>query len=154
MYQVYIHMSIYNVSIGRTYVHIYISIYVHIDMSHLLYLLYVSFAKELYKRDCILQKRPVIWVHMNMSHLLHLLYVSFAKELYKRDYILQKRPIIWVHMNMSHLLHLFSNNMSEFGEGYHIWTLMQNSTQIPKPLILQNTKISKPSSSKVTKKSI
>jgi len=50
--------------------------------------LQVSFAKEPYKRDYILQKRPII------------LQVSFAKEPYKRDYILQKRPIILVHIHV------------------------------------------------------
>jgi len=74
-----------------------------------------SFAKEPYKRDDILQKRPVIlrslpieatpqtekivaaltldmgWLPLVGSLKLQ---VSFAKEPYKRDDILQKRPVI------------------------------------------------------------
>ena len=78
----------------------------------------VHFAKEPYKRDCILQKRPIILrnayvailirdthfamvikvAHFDMGWLRLVgslkLQVSFAKEPYKRDYILQKKPII------------------------------------------------------------
>jgi len=74
--------------------------------------LQVSFAKEPYKRDCILQKRPMIWcvsggvyrdypqlriVNMGWLRLVGSLklQVSFAKEPYKRGYILQTRPMIW-----------------------------------------------------------
>jgi len=75
--------------------------------------LQVSFAKEPYKRDDILQKRPIIlsilltvatpysgitrpvtnmgWLRLVGSIKLQ---VSFAKEPYKRADILQKRPII------------------------------------------------------------
>jgi len=72
---------------------------------------YVSFAKEPYKSDEILQKRPIFF---HMSHATHVnewgilyhsyvgslkTYVSFAKEPYKSDEILQKRPIFF---HMSH----------------------------------------------------
>jgi len=66
--------------------------------------LQVSSAKEPYKKDYILQKRPTIllmssWVYSWAHEYDELvgsikLYVSFAKEPYKRDYILQKRPSI------------------------------------------------------------
>ena len=79
----------------------------------------VSFAKETYKRETILQKRPIILcvlcsiriyitLLLRMSVMTHRMYdmgwlwlvgslklqVSFAKEPYKRDDILQRRPII------------------------------------------------------------
>jgi len=67
----------------------------------------VSFAKEPYKRDDILQKRP-IYSHLliecefvygvNLVSRIDKLRVSFAKKPYKRDDILQKRPLY------SHLL--------------------------------------------------
>jgi len=52
-----------------------------------------SFAKEPYKRDYILQKRPIEMdiKCQNVSDVS--VRQSFAKEPYKRDYILQKRPI-------------------------------------------------------------
>jgi len=67
--------------------------------------LQVSFAKEPYKREYILQKRSVIlrdhfkwsllgaakWVACALVGSIQL-QVSFAKEPYKREYILQKRP--------------------------------------------------------------
>ena len=70
--------------------------------------LHVSFAKESYKRDDILQKRPRIvdahssrigirqwylqlWLRLVGSLKLQVL---FAKKPYKREYILQKRPMI------------------------------------------------------------
>jgi len=63
----------------------------------------IPFAKETYKRDAILQKRPMIhlrfdcmcstvgwrWLVGAMK-----LDIPFAKEPYKRDAILQKRPMI------------------------------------------------------------
>jgi len=66
---------------------------------------YISFAKEPYKRDNILQKRPIILSTLltvatpYVSQYTRLvgsikLYVSFAKEPYKRDKFLQKRPSI------------------------------------------------------------
>jgi len=67
----------------------------------------VSFAREPYKRDYILQKRPMILRSLLIGHRGTVRYmgwlrlvgalkvqVSFAKEPYKRDDILQKRPII------------------------------------------------------------
>jgi len=66
--------------------------------------LQVSFAKEPYKRDDILQKRPMIpsgrdKMQMKCTREMQLvgslkLQVSFVKEPYKRDDILQKRPMI------------------------------------------------------------
>jgi len=62
----------------------------------------VSFAKEPYKRDAVLQKRYRLpeccsWLH-NMGWLRSVgsieLKVSFVKEPYKRDDVLQKRSII------------------------------------------------------------
>jgi len=55
----------------------------------------VSFAKEPYKRDNILQKRPVIWSAISALMSCMVRCVSFAKEPYKRDNILQKRPVTW-----------------------------------------------------------
>jgi len=65
-------------------------------------------AKEPYKRDYILQKRPIIswrvmaqvWMSKMTRHATDLNELhSHAKELYKRDHILQKRPIIsWLVM--------------------------------------------------------
>ena len=59
---------------------------------------WVSFAKETYKRDCILQKRPII---LRSLQIVATSYVSKQymskreqKETYKRDCILQKRPMI------------------------------------------------------------
>jgi len=83
----------------------------YFDLYSIYILLYVSFAKEPYKRDYILQKRPFIRLYMyawyfdlysiyilRSIYILYsiyiLLYVSFAKEPYKRDYILQKRYIL------------------------------------------------------------
>jgi len=58
--------------------------------------LQVSFAKEPYKRDNILQERPSWSTSLSMGWLRLVgslkLHVSFAKEPCKRDCILQKRP--------------------------------------------------------------
>ena len=63
--------------------------------------LQVSFATEPYKRDYILQKRPIMCLHKRQPTMGWLrlvgslkLQVSFAKKPYKRDDILQKRPVI------------------------------------------------------------
>jgi len=73
--------------------------------------LHVSFVKEPYKRNYILQERPmilrslllvevissskyIIWRWLRVVGSLKL-YVSFVKEPYKRNYILQERPMIW-----------------------------------------------------------
>ena len=71
--------------------------------------LQVSFAKEPYKRDYILPKRPIILRSLLIEATPYMkrfeppkkndlspfkLQVSFAKEPYTRDYILPKRPII------------------------------------------------------------
>jgi len=72
-----------------------------------LHLMCISFAKEPYKRDDILQKRPIILRSLltKDSHLMCMgwlwlvgslqLLVSFAKEPYKTEDILQKRLIIF-----------------------------------------------------------
>jgi len=56
----------------------------------------VSFAKEPYKRDDILQKRPIIKKTYDWLRLVGFLklQVSFAKEPYTTDYDLQKRSIM------------------------------------------------------------
>ena len=91
VYYIYIHTCMYKYI--HTYIYMYIQyvnkyMYMHTYI-HLVYVgmgwlrlvgslkLQVSFAKEPYKRDCILQKRPII--------------LYSAKETYN---ILQKRPII------------------------------------------------------------
>jgi len=91
----------------------------------------VSFAKEPYKRDNILQKRPIEFPNCGCSTLppfamkaelsshklfLHLELsshkVSFAKEPYKRDNILQKIPIEFPNCGCSAL--------PPFGPGIHV----------------------------------
>ena len=85
--------------------------YVNLTFTHIRLIfslnLQVSFAKEPYKRDYILQKRPTILrslykyvlcltsTHMGWLRLIFSLklQVSFAKEPYKRNHIRQKRPI-------------------------------------------------------------
>ena len=57
------------------------------------------FAREPYKRDYILQNRPVILTCMHDDVWHSFFQVSRAKEPYKRDYILQKRPIILTCMD-------------------------------------------------------
>jgi len=78
----------------RIHMHMYVHAYVHVNdfiFVHMGWLrwvgslkLYVSFAKEPYKRVY-----GVAWLVGSLK-----LYVSFAKEPYKRDDILQENPII------------------------------------------------------------
>jgi len=54
-----------------------------------------------YKRDYILQKRPIIWRSLLVIAILYATniheksHIQMVCHKYKKDYILQKRPIIW-----------------------------------------------------------
>jgi len=90
--------------------------------------LQVSFAKEPYKRDNILQKRPIIWrspLIVATPYAPRALFqgmwgFSFAKEPYKRDCILQKRPIIGL---LSHAHYYKVRGVSAWGT----WWLVKAS---------------------------
>ena len=59
-------------------------VYIGVDLAALLSKLQVSFAKEPYKRDSILQKRPIIALEYGkVSQLLHFVYPKCREEYMK-----------------------------------------------------------------------